>query len=303
MSRRTPRNPGPTGGYRIILAFHRYLPGLAFRLSLAAGTWVAFLFMRKQRAHSREYLQAILGRPAAATDVWRHFYRLAEALTFRLVAGERRQVDAPPPEWEGEAFMKLVESPHPALFGTFHIGCSDLLGFLLTRHGRAVHMIRLKVENSTDTDLLIETHSGIRMIWVNNPHELFMGIKAAVDAGASLALQCDRPEFASKLEAFYFLGERRLFPFTIYHLSAIYRMPVGFCFALLDRGRLRTFAPPVFEPEGSKPAVLEAGRRHFQEVLQRIETLLHEHPYQWFNFTPLNPSANEQDSPTAEFSR
>jgi predicted LPLAT superfamily acyltransferase len=32
-------------------------------------------------------------------------------------------------------------------------------------------------------------------------------------------------------------------------------------------------------------------RAHFQDFLRQLESLLRKQPYQWFNFTPLNPSA------------
>ena len=155
-------------------------------------------------------------------------------------------------------------------------------------------MIRLRVGNSHDTDLLSGTYNGVRMLWVNDAADVLMGINRAVAQGHSLALQCDRHAFASRHESFEFLGSRRLFPFTIYHLAAIYRLPVGFCFAVRERDCLRPIAPPVFRPSGTRSEVLAAGRIHFQQVLVVVERLLAERPFQWFNFDELNPAVAEE---------
>jgi predicted LPLAT superfamily acyltransferase len=116
-------------------------------------------------------------------------------------------------------------------------------------------------------------------------------VKHAAQSGRSIALKCDRPEYSSKLEPFHFLGERRLFPFTIYHLAILFKLPVIFCVGV-PQGRDESLlhGSPVFEPDGgTKEENLARGRIHFQNVLTQIEALIRTSPYLWFNFTPLNP--------------
>src|SRR5258708_21992460 len=197
------------------------------------------------------------------------------------------------------AFEALLSSDRPALFGTFHFGGSDLLGYLLGERGRRVSIIRLRVGNSADTRLLGRRFGGkVSFLWINDPANLLFDLKAAIEAGDSLALKCDRPEFSAKAEPFRFLGADRLFPFTIYHLALLFDRPVVFCIAVPDAGkdRLRVFASPVFmpDPAASREANTRAARQHFQAVLVLLETLVRSHPFLWFNFLPLNPEARSK---------
>ena len=290
-----PRNPGPSWGYGFLLWAERWWPRWFFRPVLMAGTGVALAFMPAQRAHSRAYLAVVLGRPATLAEVWRHFFALADSLVFSLCAGRGVPVRcALEPENEA-VFEALVRSDRPALFGTFHFGGSDLLGYLLSERGRRVTIIRQQVGNSTDTRLLGERFGRqVSFLWINDPARLLFDLKAALEAGESLALKCDRLEFSAKAEPFRFLGAARLFPFTIYHLALLFDRPVVFCTAVHDpaRDQLRVYASSVFTPDpaAGREANTAAARRHFQGVLAQLETLIRAHPFLWFNFLPLNPA-------------
>ncbi len=290
------RNPGPSWGFGFLLWAERWWPRWFFRPMLMAGTWVGLAFMPGQRAHSRAYLTVVLGRPARLIEVWRHFFALADSLMLLLRAGGGAAVGCTLAPENAAAFETLVRSDRPALFGTFHFGGSDLLGYLLSERGRRVTIIRLRVGNSTDTRLLGERFAGrVSFLWINDPASLMFDLKAAIEAGESLALKCDRLEFSARSEPFHFLGAPRLFPFTIYHLAILFDRPVVFCTAVPGRSELelQVFASPVFTPDpaASREANTSAARQHFQVVLTQLETLVRQHPYLWFNFLPLNPEA------------
>jgi predicted LPLAT superfamily acyltransferase len=281
------RNPGPVGGYHLLLFFHRVLPGPIFRLCVAAGSFIAMLGMPAQRRSSREYLSIALGRKATLRDVHRHFNTFAHTLIFRLLVGNSKDTRLRGPDWHGEEFMNLVRSGRQLLYGTFHIGCSDLLGYALSDGFCPVYMIRLRVANSHDTERFEQSYKGVTMLWANNPDEVTLGIHKAIGEGASLTMQCDRPEFSTRYAEFDFLGQRRAFPVTIYHISAIYQLPVVFCFAVYNGDHVETYAPKPFFPEGTRKAIIKAGHEHFQQVLRDVETLLRKNPCHWFNFGPV----------------
>lgn len=287
------RNPGPSWGYDFLRRVDRAMPRRIMRGLLAIGAGVAVCAMPVQRRHSRTYLSTLFGRPARSREVWRHFNTYAEVLIARIRAAETG-VHHCRPERGFEAFRALMSSDRPALLGTFHFGNSDLLGFLLGAFERHVYMIRLRVGNSRDTHRLADTFGQwVSYIWVNQSDNLLFALKNAAQSGGSIAMMCDRPEYSSKLEPFQFLGARRLMPFTIYHLSLVFHMPVIFCLSVpgaADESQLH--ASPVFEPDpaASKDANLQRARIHFQAFLAQLETLLHERPYLWFNFLPLSPA-------------
>lgn len=291
---RQPRNPGPSWGYAFLLWAERWWPGWIFTPILMAGTWIALGFMPMQRAHSRAYLAVVYGRTPRLREIWRHFYCFAQFLVQELRIGRGSAVRCTLDPENKEAFEALLASGEPALFGTFHFGASDLLGYLLGDFGRRISIIRLKVANSNDTHLLGRRYSErVSFLWINDPGNLLFDLKAAIEEGQSLALKCDRIEYSARTEPFQFLGGTRMFPFTIYHLALLFDRPVAFCSAVPSgvRDELRLFASPVFKPDPAvgRDANTQAARAHFQAVLVQLETLVRQNPLLWFNFLPLNP--------------
>ncbi len=290
------RNPGPSWGFAFLQNAERRLPRPLLRVATGIGAAAAVALMPAQRRNSRDYLRIALDRPPRLRDVWRHFESYAGFLFLKLRAArgvpQGGRLDGSHP---GD-FAALVGSGKPAFFGTFHFGRSDLLGFLLGQHfQRRVHMVRLKVGNAADTAQLGRLYGEwVSFIWLNNPEDLLLALKDAVASGGSLAMQCDRAEFTSKTEFFQFLGARRLFPFTIYHLAVLFDRPVLFCFGLPDVAADATLiqSSSAFIPDASasRKANLDRARLHFQGVLSHLERLVRLNPMLWFNFGPLNPA-------------
>lgn len=291
-SPRPARNPGPFWGYHFLRGCDLVLPEFIFKPLRALGTWVALAFMPAQRRYSREYLRNVLPRRPTLIDVFRHFFAFEESLMLKLrVANGRPHRTAVAPG--SEPFKTYLHSRKYAFLGTFHVGRSDLLGFLLgPRENHRVFMVRQRVANSHDTEKLGALFGKwLTFIWVNEPENLLFALKEAVASGGSVAMKCDRLEFSSKAEAFEFLGARREFPFTIYHLALIFRLPVMLSVGVPgEPGVSVLHSSPRWDPDPalSKARNLELAREHFQHFLRKLESLLRENPYLWFNFTPLN---------------
>jgi len=291
-----PRNPGPGWGYGFLLWADRWWPRWLFRLVMTTGTWIALARMPRQRQASQEYLSVVLRRRPRLIEVHRHFAAFMDFLMVKLRTGAGSRMRCVLEPAHADEFNALVDSGRPALFGTFHFGSSDLLGYLLSDRDQRVSILRLQVENSKDTRLLGERFGDkVAYLWVNDPRELLFALKGAIEAGRSVALKCDRIDHSARTEAFDFLGARRLFPFTIYHLALLFDRPVVFCLAIptKDPESIRVFSSPVFRASAAltREQNLEAAHRHFQAVLALLETLVRSHPYLWFNYLPLNPAA------------
>jgi len=271
----------------------RVLHRPVFDFLVGLGVWVAVITLRGPRQRSRRYLTAILGRAPAQREIWRHFmaFTMVHLSRLRLAGGRAHHCR---PFRDCDAFSALMASERPALLGTFHIGSSDLLGFFLGRFRRRVCMVRYRLGDPRFLRQLVDRCSAsVAFIWVNEKENLLFALKQAVESGGTIAMKCDRVGFSAKLEAFEFLGARRWFPFTIYHLGVMFDRPVTFCVSLPagpDESEVHGF--PVFEPDGSsREENLHRARAHFQSVLTRVEGLLRANPYQWFNFNDLNPVA------------
>ena len=286
------RNPGPSWGFRFLCACDTVLPEWLFRPLRQLGTAAAVAKMHEQRANSRAYLATLLGREPTRREIFRHFFAFEELMMLRLrvARGRPHRGDLAP---DADGFRELLGTGKPALLGTFHFGHSDLTGYLIgPQERRRVFMLRQQLGNSHDTEILgAHFAQWVSFIWVNESANLIFAIKDAVATGGSVAMKCDRLGFSAKTEPFYFLGARRVFPFTIYHLALIFRRPVVLSVGLpAGPGRSTIHSSPLFRPDDAgKAANLERARVHFQEFVTRLEGWLRADPTLWFNFTPLNP--------------
>jgi len=292
-SARSPRNPGPSWGYQFLRIADRVLPEVIFRPLRGIGTAIAMAGMPAERRHSREYLALALGRSPTMRDVWRHFFAFEEALMDKLRAANGETL--PCTYAEGSAnCSKWLLGDQPLLLGTFHVGASDLSGFLLGDYMKhPIYLVRQRVGNSHDTEQLAARFGDrVRFVWVNNSEEVIFALKDAAAGPAAIALQCDRVGFSARAEFFEFLGAHRQFPVTIYHLAMIFNRAVILSVGMPTESGAELFASPLFSPQPgeSRVAMMTRARAHFQAFLRQLETLLRKQPYQWFNFTPLNPS-------------
>ena len=296
------RNPGPSWGYRFMRGCDLVLPEFLFKPMRALGTWVALALMAEQRRHSRAYLAIVLGRRPRLRDVFRHFFAFEEVLMLKLRVANGRSHQGVL-DRDATDFHDWLAGGRPALLGTFHVGTSDLLGFLLGgRERRRVYLVRQRVANSHDVEKLAALFGDVvRFVWVNQPEEMLFALKeAALRGDGAIALQCDRLEFSSRAEAFDFLGTRRMFPFTIYHLALIFEMPVLLSIGVPSSdpaiSTLHSSSAFVPLPGESRAATLVRARAHFQGFLATVEAVLRAQPYLWFNFLPLNPPAKADPS-------
>ena len=297
------RNPGPEGGYIALSWALRHLPAWFMRLATHVGTTVGYWTLPGQRAHSREYLRLVLGREPTHGEGVAHFRAYAEFLLLRLQIVDGCEPRLRFADGQGSELRALLASKEPALYGTMHVGRSDLVGFFLGDFGGHVHMIRKQVGNSEDTEGLARRYAkSVTFIWINDWSRLVLAMNDALREGKSLAMQCDRPEYSSKLEGFRFLGARRRFPFTIYHLAIMHGLPVVFSFAVpdeVDAGVTVVHVLPVYRPrpEVGRAENFAAARVHFQKVLDAVEAQLRRTPYLWFNYTPMNSLYVAEETP------
>jgi predicted LPLAT superfamily acyltransferase len=295
-SRKPVRNPGPGWGYQFLRISDCVIPEAIAKPLRALGTAIAVAAMPSQRRSSRAYLRVILGREPSALEICRHFFAFEESLMLRLRVANGR----PYPcrfAGDGGAFRDWYEKGGPVLLGTFHVGVSDLLGFQLGGMEKGkVYIVRQRVGNSHDTEKLSARFGrGISFIWINQPSEMLFALKDAAATEHAIALQCDRVDYSAKTEAFDFLGAKRQFPFTIYHLACIFKRPVIFSVGLPGEGHSWLYSSVRFEvqPGEKREDALVRGRAHFQAFLTQLEALLRKDPYLWFNFLPLNPAVSD----------
>ena len=273
---------------------------------LKISSLVSMIMMGKERRCSRAFLDDALGGPSTWVDSWRHFTAFSEFLVRRFDAAGGSDPEFESDDGSMEKLRSLIDSGERAFHGTFHFGNSDLMGFWLSHFDLSIRMVRYQVGNSSDIKWLEKRFGDkVGFLWVNDPENLLFALKAAVEEGHSIAMKCDRVEHSSKLEIFEFLGSRRWFPFTIYHLSVMFDLPVMFSFGLPQaRHGTQVYTSSIFRPVGaSKKEKLVQARLHFGETLKMLETLVREHPYQWFNFLDAVPVVKGDEVPPVKGSK
>lgn len=291
-AKRLPKNPGPSWGYRFMRMVDRHTPQPIMNGLLAMGSLYGLIRLPRQRRHSRAFLSLALGRPSTFNDTWKHFTEFSKFLVTRFRAADGVQPNFVPSDQSTDRIESLANKGQQALYGTFHFGNSDLMGFWLSRYNLTIRMIRHQVGNSNDLEWLEKRFGNkVSFIWVNNPRNLLFQLKEAVSEGHSIAMKCDRIEHSSKAEAFEFLGETRLFPFTIYHLAILFNLPVVFAFGLSTaNGTIEVHSSPIYYPNAeNKRTNLKNAKNHFQETLQLLEELIRREPFQWSNFLDTTP--------------
>lgn len=296
------RNPGPTWGYAFIYFANRILPWVVMRFLLRMGALVGMTIMREERRHSKLFLNDALGRPAAFSDCWKHFSAFSEFLVRRFDVASGGVAHFESKNGSKELMLELTAANQQALHGTFHFGNSDLMGFWLSEFDLSIRMVRYQVGNSDDLKWLEKRFGDkVGFLWVNEPENLLFALKQAVHEGHSIAMKSDRAEHSSKLEAFTFLGKKRWFPFTIYHLSILFEIPVVFSFGLpSSQHGTDVYASKAYRPVGAtKREKLVAARIHFEDTLVLLESLVRQHPYQWFNFLDALPLVAESETEEA----
>jgi predicted LPLAT superfamily acyltransferase len=253
--------------------------------------------MPGQRRHAATYWKALSGRAPSLHEQYRHFRSFMDSLILKLQVARGKF-----PEFQFSedahkaAFLDVCRTLSPALFGTFHVGHSDIMGCMLRDFDRRIAMVRHRVGNSKDTEIMADSFAGnLRFLWINDPAEFIFDLKDAIQRGESIALQCDRTEFSSKTDYFEFLGKLRAFPMTIYYLADLFRCPVVFSFTgpMQKTGQINVHTTRVFVPGPDRKENITAGRKHFQEVLAQLEAHLKRHPELWFNFGPLNEALKD----------
>jgi len=256
--------------------------------------------MPDERRNSREYLALVLKKKPSLLNVWRHFFAFEESLMGKLRAANGK-IPACTYAPGSAICTEWLMGDVPLLIGTFHVGASDLTGFLLNRYMKhPTYLVRQRVENSHDTDQLAARLGGrLQFVWVNNADDIIFALKDAAATPAAIALQCDRVGFSARTESFDFLGAKRLFPVTIYYLAMIFGRSVILSVGMPTATGAELFASPLFTPQPgeARATLMVRAREHFQDFLCHLETLLRKKPYQWFNFTPINPAATPGVAP------
>jgi predicted LPLAT superfamily acyltransferase len=331
-----PRWTGRTrGGYFGNWFFVQLIRVLGLR---GAYVWLVFVAAYFTFANPRSfrasvnYLQRVLGKQPwwrRPLLVYRHFFSFGVTLLDRLtVVMGRQQIWPSPPStpltesspgegggleggeghktmscsFEGEdRFHEFLNQGKGIILLGAHVGGWEMAGHLLGRFGIPVNLVVLEKEQENIRRLYNRALEGkqFRILTTDENPLRSIPIMAALRRGEMVAMHGDRAFGGADLTV-PFLGGQARFPIGAYHLAAVTGAPIFQVFAVRERlGQYRFFTfPPQFvtrEAVRRKPAAL---RECVEQYARRLESVLAQYPYQWYNiynFWEENVSAESKN--------
>ncbi len=240
------------------------------------------------RAASRDYLRRVLGRPARASDVLRHFTTFATTVLDRVyfLNDEAARFDI---TIHGEAVVTDILARGPAGAGG---GC-----LLLGAHHGSFEVLRLVGRNQPDLRVSLamyeETgrHIGAALNAINphlTPHLIGLGTPGAMiemrdclEQGGFVGMLADRTLPRDTARRFDFLGAPAAFPTGPARLAALLKPPVVLMVGIYRGGNRYEIFFELLAEAGTRPADTDD---LIARYAARLEHYCRYAPYNWFNF-------------------
>lgn len=251
-----------------------------------------YFFLRRgpERRASRAYLRRLWGRPVRQREVLQHIYVFASSIldrAFLLHRGERGYHFVV----EGLDLLEqtLAQGRGVLLYGA-HLGSFEALRTLAARHpDLQLRVVMDRTQTPAMNALLEELDPQLAKNVIDvgaDRYTVALAVSEAVQEGAIVALLADRARHHETTRSVPFLGAPAPFPVSPWRLAAAVRAPVLLCFAI-ERGnrnyllRFERFAERIELPRSRGDATLDSV---LMAYAARLEALLREYPYHWFNF-------------------
>lgn len=244
----------------------------------------------EQRRASRDYLRRVLGREPGWRDLWRHFHTFAICALDRvfLLAGidgglrvdVRRTLS-------GFGYTRarrgcVVLLAHVGSFETIRVSGS-------VEHRLPIRVVMDKAHGRRFTSLLErlnpELAASILDASTRGP-ELVLKLKQAIEAGELVCLMADRIRVGEPGVDVPFLGGTATFPLAPWIIAAALQVPVVAGLAVYrGGGRYEACIEGLFHRvQLDRRHRTDSARPYVAAYAARLETLLHDAPYNWANF-------------------
>jgi len=263
-----------------------------------AATCYFFLFGRRHRAISREYLRRVIrrfpdcGLAADALGVYRHHVAFGHAIVDKLDAWSGRL------GYDQVTFVNLAAMKAAAVAerGTLiigsHLGNLEVCRAFARLHRRVrlnvlVHMRRaayftraLAMAGASELELFQVTELDAATA---------LKLKERIDRGEWVVIAGDRvPLHGGRTVDVQFLGETAPLPVGPYVLAALLECPVHLLFCLRHAGRNHVYFERFAERIEWQRAQRDARiAQEAQRFAARLEHYVSMEPLQWFNFYPF----------------
>ncbi|MFO1293484.1 MAG: acyl-CoA synthetase [Rubrivivax sp.] len=279
---------------RVMAWIALHLGRRAARLVLLPITAYFLVFAPAARRHSRRYLERALGRRPRLVDGWRHVHAFASVVLDRLyfVRGALHEFELE--VRGGELVAATLAQERGAFLLGAHLGSFEALQALGTSRPNLRVAMVMYPDNAQRIQALLRSlapEAPLAVIAIGRAGST-LAIRDWLDAGGLVGLLGDRlaPGEAARGAgvARPFLGLPARFPDGPLRLAQLLRRRVVFMVGLYRGGRRYELRFEELADFRRRPDDAAARERALQEALDayvaRLEALVREAPYNWFNF-------------------
>jgi predicted LPLAT superfamily acyltransferase len=296
-------------GLRLMFRIHRHLGRGPFLWVLYPVVFYFWAMHRSARLASMQYLQRMhqahgnLDGPPTWHHSLRHFMAFANTILDKTLAmsGSYRFEAL---QFTGRQDMAdMLASGRGGVIITAHVGCLELCQAASHYFGRAKLNVLVHIEHAEKFNAVLEQLSNqqlVRLIHVKDitPATAVM-LAERVAQGEFVAIAGDRiPVQGSKTVSVPFLNHDVQMPVGPYVLAALLKCP------LFLMGCLRKGTSHAVHFEKLADAIALPRKQRLQEVAhyaaiytQKLEALLVQAPFEWFNFFPFWDQQHDLTSP------
>jgi predicted LPLAT superfamily acyltransferase len=296
----------------------RLIIWLTLRLGWSVGqvlllpiTAYFFVTLSHARTWSRHYLDRVLGRPATAGDVWRHFFTFAgvtlDRICFLANRVERFRVAV-----RGLDSLEAALAPGRGciLLGS-HLGSFEVLRAFGRSSPVPVRPLMYRGTTAALSTFMEALDPAIRqdVIEIGSPTAM-LRVRESLERGEIVGILADRaPPGAQRFASADFLGSPAPFPTGPLALAAALQVPVVLFFGLRRGPRdYQVIVEPFADRIEPDPGPRAAAFRGWTECYAtRLAEHCRAYPYNWFNFYDfwehrpnVATTANPGDAPLAD---
>lgn len=275
---------------RVLVGIARLFGRRVARLLLYPSVAYFLLAAPGSTAASRAYLYRVLGRAPRLADRWRHFFTFASCTLDRvfLLAGRTHGLEVR--LQRAPQVQQLLDARRGAVLLLAHVGSFESMRVT----GEGVRELPLRIvmdrqQGGMYTAILERLDPVLAAQIVDSADrgpELVLMLKAALERGEIVCLMADRVRADEPSVRVSLLGGEISLPIAPWVLAGLLQVPVITGFSLYRGGgrydaRIDPFVDRVQLERRTRNADVQ---RVAQQYAQRLESVLRDAPYNWFNF-------------------
>jgi predicted LPLAT superfamily acyltransferase len=281
------KSRGTTLGYSIFVGILRRLGVWPAYGLLRLVALYYFLFSYRSSKFIYAYFRRRLGYSTVRSffSLYTNYYQFGQSLIDKIVlmAGIPNRFSF---DFDGEENLHaMARQGRGGLLLSAHIGNWEIAGHLLKRLNTRIHIVMFDGEHQAIKDYLASVTGGnnANIIVIKDDLSHIYAISEAFKNNELVCMHADRFLEGNKTVETTFLGAPARFPAGPFSLTAGFKVPVSFVFAMKESAlHYHFFASEVKQYDYSDKAGMQ--RQMLHDFAQQMEQKVKQYPAQWYNY-------------------